>query len=139
MTAFRRPGLRFVVEAVVIVLTAVVTGFMHLGPWGIGGAVAVVWVLVAMLEYSLSHPREPKEPTPLIETLPPAEPVTSDAVRVLPRTRRPEPVEPTPEPDPVAIEPEPVAVEPEREPEQVTPEPEPEPQPKTEPQPAEKT
>ena len=135
MTAFRRPGLRFVVEAVVIVLTAVVTGFMHLGPWGIGGAVAVVWVLVAMLEYSLSHPREPKEPTPLIETLPPAELVTSDAVRVLPRTRRPQPVEPTPEPDPVAIEPEPVAVEPEREPEQVTPEPEPEPEPESEPEP----
>ncbi len=129
MTALRRPGLRFVVEAVVIVLTAVVTGLMHLGPWGIGGAVAIVWVIVAMLEYSLSHPREPKESTPLIETLPPVEPVTSDAVRVLPSTRRPEPVEPTPEPDPVAIEPEPVAVEPERDPEPVAPEPEPEPEP----------
>lgn len=131
MTALRRPGLRFVVEALAIVLTAVVTGFMHLGPWGIGGAVAVVWVLVAMFEYSLSHPREPKEPPPLIETLPPAEPVTSDAVRVLGRTRRPEPVEPVesmPEPDRVAIEPEPVAVEPERAPEPAASEPEPEPE-----------
>jgi hypothetical protein len=120
------------VEAVVIVLTAVVTGLQHLDPWGIGGAVAVVWVIVAVIEYSLSHPRKPKEPTPLIETLPAQEPVISDAVRVLPRTPEPvavelepEPVAGEPEPEPLAVEPEPVAVEPEPEPVAVEPDPEP--------------
>ena len=81
MNALRRPGLRFLVEAVVIVLTAVVTGLMHLGGFGIGGAVAVVWVIVAVIEYSLSHPRERAEPAPLIETLPEREPVVSEAVK----------------------------------------------------------
>jgi hypothetical protein len=132
VNALRRPGLRFLVEAAVIVLTALVTGLGHFGPWVIGGAVAVVWVMVAVLEYSLSHPREPKQPAPLIETLPEPEPVISDAVRVLPRTRAPEPVAPEPEPEPapvaVAPEPEPVAVAPEPEPE-LEPEPEPEPEP----------
>lgn len=128
MTALRRPGLRFLVEAVVIVLTAVVTGLAQLGAVGIGGAVAVVWVIVAVIEYSLSHPRKPKEPTPLIETLPEQEPVVSEAVRVIPRT-----------PEPVAVEPEPVAVEPEPEPEPVAPEPvavepEPDPEPELEPE-----
>jgi hypothetical protein len=141
VTALRRPGLRFVVEAVVIVLTAVITGVNDVSAWGIIGAVAVVWVLVAVLEYSLSHPRERKEPPPLIETLPPPEPVVSEAVRILPRTPpAPEPVtaEPEPEPEPetvavepepepVAAEPEPVAMEPEPEPEPVAVEPEPEP------------
>ena len=135
MTALRRPGLRFLVEAVVIVLTAVVTGLAHLGAWGIGGAVAVVWVIVAVIEYSLSHPRERKEPTPLIETLPESEPIVSEAVRVIPRTPEPvavepEPVppsrEPEPSPNPVP-EPEPVEPEPEPEPEPVAVEPEPEP------------
>ena len=65
MTALRRPGLRFLVEAVVIVLTAVLTGLGHLGAWGIGGAVAVVWVVVAVIEYSLSHPRDRTEPAPV--------------------------------------------------------------------------
>ena len=110
-----------------IVLTAVVTGLAHLGPWGIGGAVAVVWVVVAVIEYSLSHPREPKEPTPLIETLPEPEPVQSDAVRVIPRT--PDPVAAALEPEPVAVDPEPVPVEPEPQPVMVEPEPEPEPEP----------
>jgi outer membrane biosynthesis protein TonB len=140
VTALRRPGLRFLVEAVVIVLTAVVTGLEHLGAVGIGGAVALVWVMVAVIEYSLSHPRERAATVPPIETLPEAEPVVSDSVRVLPRTP-PEPVavelepvaevpepEPEPEPEPVAVEPEPepVAVEPEPEPVAFEPEPEPE-------------
>ena len=133
MNALRRPGLRFLVEAVVIVLTAVLTGLGHLGAWGIGGAVAVVWVFVAVIEYSLSHPREPKEPALLVETLPEPEPVTSEAVRVLPRT--PEPAEVAPEPAPA--QPEPLAVEPEPEPAALEPEPvvahEPEPEPQPEP------
>jgi outer membrane biosynthesis protein TonB len=125
------------VEAVVIVLTAVLTGLMHLGGFGIAGAVAVVWVIVAVIEYSLSHPRPRAEPTPLVETLPAQEPVVSEAVRVLPRTPEPATVEPEPEPaaepvapEPVATEPEPVAAEPEPvavEPVPVEPEPEPEP------------
>ena len=131
MNALRRPGLRFLVEAVVIVLTAVLTGLMHLGGFGIAGAVAVVWVIVAVIEYSLSHPRPRAEPTPLLETLPEQEPVVSEAVRVLPRTPEPAAVEPehvAVEPEPVAVEPEPVAVEPEPvrvEPEPVAVEPEP--------------
>lgn len=155
MNALRRPGLRFLVEAVVIVLTAVGTGLAHLGAWGIGGAVAVVWVLVAVIEYSLSHPRERAQPAPLVETLPPTEPGVSDAVRVI-RTPEPAPaelvpelepvavepeLEPEPEPEPVAVEPEPepVAVEPEPAPVAVEPEPEPvavesEPEPEPEPE-----
>lgn len=150
MNALRRPGLRFVAEAVVIVLTAVITGLVHLGAVGIGGAVAVVWVIAAVIEYSLSHRRSPREPEPkpLTETLSEPEPVVREAVRVLPRTPEPVTVEPQavivepepvvvePEPEPVVIEPEPVAVEPEPvavepepvpEPEAVEPEPEPEP------------
>ncbi len=117
MIAFRRPGVRFLAEAVVIVATAVITGFLHLGAVGIGAAVALVWAIAAVIEYSLSHPRERKVPEPLIETLPAPEPVASDAVRVLPRV--PEPVVVSPEPDPEP-EPEPVAIEWER----VVPEPE---------------
>jgi len=105
VNALRRPGLRFLVEAVVIVLTAVVTGLEHLGAWGIGGAVAVVWAIVAVIEYSLSHPRERTEPAPPIETLPEPEPVVSDAVRVIPRTPEPAPAEPDllSELEPVAV------------------------------------
>jgi hypothetical protein len=153
VNALRRPGLRFLVEAVVIVLTAVLTGLMHLGGFGIAGAVAVVWVIVAVIEYSLSHPRPRAEPTPLVETLPAQEPVVSEAVRVLPRTPEPAAVEPEPiaaepvaaepepvvvEPEPLAVEPEPVRVEPEPEPVVVEPEPEPEPvvvEPEPEPEP----
>jgi hypothetical protein len=149
------------VEAVVIVLTAVVTGLGHLGAVGIGGAVAVVWVIVAVIEYSLSHPREPKAPAPFAEAVPEPEPVVSEAVRVLPRTAQagvdeveaepaqvvePERVvepEPQPEPErkPVAAEPEPepepepVAVEPEPEPQPVAVEPEPEPELEQDPEP----
>lgn len=120
MSAFRRPGLRFLVEAVVIVLTAVVTGLEHFGAAGIGGAVAVVWVTVAVIEYSLSHPREPKEAAPLVETRPEPEPALSEAVRVIPRTTEPVAAE-TPvalESDPLVSELEPVLPEP------VVPEPE---------------
>ncbi|MFL5963203.1 MAG: hypothetical protein ACJ757_09975 [Gaiellaceae bacterium] len=132
MTSLRRPGLRFLVEAFVIVLTAVVTGLAHVGAWGIAGAVAVVWVLVAIIEYSLSHPRGRKEPSAPIETLPEPEPVAGEAVRVIPRGSAPQPAadervavasERAPEPEPQS-EPEPVAVEP-----QATPEPTPEPEP----------
>jgi hypothetical protein len=156
VTALPRPGIRFLVEAVVIVLTAVITGLLHLGAVGIGGAVAVVWVIVAVIEYSLSHPRE-REAAPLVEALAEAEPLVSDAVRVLPRTPEPVAVELEQQPvvtqpiatqpvatQPVATQPvatQPVAIEPEpesepelgpeldREPEPDSVEPDPEPEP----------
>ncbi len=122
MTAFRRPGVRFLAEAVVIVATAVISGFLHLGAVGIGAAVALVWAVAAVIEYSLSHPRERKVPEPPVETLPAAEPVASEAVRILPRV--PEPVVVIHEPEPeLELEPEPVAVEPEPESELPVPEP----------------
>jgi hypothetical protein len=150
VTALRRPGLRFLVEAVVIVLTAVLTGLAHLGAWGIGGAVAVVWVIVAVIEYSLSHPRDRTEPATLGATLPDPDPIASEVVRVLSRTPEPPDVESEPEPvsEPATAEPEgeeelvePEAVvvepetqpEPEPEPEPVAVEPEPEPDPEPEP------
>jgi hypothetical protein len=118
-------------------------------------------VIAAVIEYSLSHPRERKAREPLVETFPEAEPVVTDAVRVIPRMAEPpaaeleepepEPVaaepeepEPEPEPEPVAVEPEPVEpeleLEPELEPEpelELEPELEPEPEPELEPEPVE--
>jgi outer membrane biosynthesis protein TonB len=123
------------VEALVIVLTAVLTGLGHLGAWGIAGAVAVVWVVVAVIEYSLSHPRDRTEPVP-VGAAPESDDVASDVVRVLSRPLEPVDVEPEPvspavetepEREPVAVEPVPVEPEPEPEPVAVEPEPEPEP------------
>jgi len=129
----RRPGLRFLVEAVLIVLTAVVTGVLHTGAFAIGGAVAIVWLVYVVIEYSLAHPREEKEPKALAgiaEGLPEPEIARprTESVRVITRRPDPEPVaepeplpappepEPEPEPTPVAVE-EPVAEpEPEFEP-----------------------
>lgn len=113
-----------------IVLTAIVTGLLHIGPWGIGGAVALVWLIYVVIEYSLAHPREPKpKPKPaLVEGLPEPELVLprTESVRVLSRgpkpkpKPKPEPVAvqvPTPEPEPepelqLESEPEPIAAEP---------------------------
>ncbi|HVU79404.1 MAG TPA: hypothetical protein VHC67_17655 [Gaiellaceae bacterium] len=131
----RRSGLRFVIEVVAIVLAALVAGLLHLDAWAIAATVAVVWLLAALVEYSLAHQRrrgkrpaperaEPAAQAPEAAPVLPAapepqpEPLASEGVRVI---RRDEPVvavEAPPEPEPV---PEPV---PEAEPE---PEPEPEP------------
>jgi outer membrane biosynthesis protein TonB len=119
----RRSGLRFLLEAVVIVLTAVIAGLLHLDGWVIGAAVFVVWIAAAVLEYSLAQQRRP-------------------GVRPLPRRARSTPPAPVhaepPAPDPVEavrivsrVE---VAPEPEPEPEPA-PEPEPEPEPAPEPEP----
>jgi hypothetical protein len=124
VNVLRRPGLRFVAEALVIVLTAVVTGLAHLGAVGIGGAVALVWVVAAVIEYSLSHPRAPGEPKPAGEASPEPEQLVSEAVRVLPRA-----------PESAAVEAEPVAIEAEPEPDPVAPEPEPQPEAEAEPEP----
>ncbi len=129
----RRPGLRFLVEAVVIVLTAVITGMFHLGPWGIGLAVAFVWLIYVIVEYSLAHPRVDEQPAPAdaVAAVPRPEPAfpRTESVRVIPRRPEPEP-EPQPEPEPVSDTP--AEPEPQPEPEPVsdtTPEPEPEPDP----------
>lgn len=142
MGLLNRPGLRLAIEAVAIVLAALVTGLLHLDAWGIAAAVAVVWVVAAVIEYSLGHrgqrdqrrrrpvgsqPRvaEPEQTPPVEEPEP--TPLASEGVRVIRRVQ-PEPVaaqpvapppEPQPEPEP---EPEPAAPEPEP-----TPEPEPAP------------
>ena len=84
MKLFRRPGFRLLVEAAAIVLTAVATGFGHVSASGIAASVAVVWVIAALIEYSLSHPR----PSPARQAAPEpseAEPVR-ETVRVLPPT-----------------------------------------------------
>jgi hypothetical protein len=50
-------GVRFALETALIVATAAVTGFAHLGAWAIVGAVVVVWLATSVFEYSRSHPR----------------------------------------------------------------------------------
>lgn len=132
-----RTWVRLLVEALAIVLTAVITGILHLGAWEIATAVLVVWIIAAIVEHALARPKEerrprqprrervekPKpaaKPSPIV-----AVPPTFESVRVLPRE------EPEPEPEP-AREPEPVPVAvaaPESEPE---PEREPEPEPEAE-------
>ena len=63
MSRLTRPGARFVVEAVLIVLTALVAGLAHLGAWGIAAAAFVVWLAAAVVEYSLSHRRRGAVPS----------------------------------------------------------------------------
>ena len=78
-----RPGVRFLIEAVVIVLTAVVTGLMHLDAWGIAAAVFFVWILAAVVEYSVSHrpvQAVAQEPEPVALPVPPPR---EESVRVL--------------------------------------------------------
>jgi hypothetical protein len=149
MGLLNRPGLRLAIEAVAIVLAALVTGLLHLDAWGIAAAVAVVWVAAAIIEYSLGHrnqgrrrparpqrapePEPEREPAPTQE--PEAAPLASEGVRVIRRVQ-PEPVAVQPAAAPPAA-PEPAPPEPvvEAEPEP-TPEPEPEPEPQPEPEPA---
>ncbi|HVW88199.1 MAG TPA: hypothetical protein VHC01_01925 [Gaiellaceae bacterium] len=143
MGLLQRPGLRLALEAVAIVVAALVTGLLHLDAWGIAAAVAVVWVVAAVIEYSLGHRdrrrRRPAasrpevrlpEPPHVPEMPPELSPLATEGVRVIRRVR-PEPVEQQPELPPLP-EPEPVRA-PEPEPE---PEPEPVPEPESEPAPA---
>jgi hypothetical protein len=53
----QRNGLRLLVEMAVIVATAAVTGFAHLGAWTIVGSVVVVWLGISAFEYLRSHLR----------------------------------------------------------------------------------
>jgi len=101
----RRPGFRLLVEAVAIVLAAVIAG-LRLGAAGIIAAVAVVWVTVARIEYSLARPRERRRrPAPVALPFVPATEPASETVRVLPRPPFEVSPEPEPEPEPVAAEP----------------------------------
>ena len=116
MSRLSRPSFRFVLEAVLIVLTAVVTGLMHLSAWAIAAAVFFVWIVAAVIEYWFSKRREQRaaapaprpEPEPVVEAPVVAPPV--ETVRVVPREPEPEPgPEPEPEPEPVAATPPPIA------------------------------
>lgn len=153
MNALRRPGLRLVAEAAVIVAAAVIAGVLDMGAWGIIAAVAVVWVVVSIAEYAISHegkrrpraaaaaaeaawqPPVAEEPLPPREADEPVEPVEPDPEPEPEPASKAEP-EPEPEPEPEA-EPEPQP-EPEPEPEAepaAEPEPQPEPEPESEPEP----
>jgi hypothetical protein len=125
-----RTGLRFGLEAVLIVAVAAVTGpILHLGALVIVGSVVAVWIVTALLEYSRAHPaavgrpaRRRRGESEHVEHEPS---IPFEHVRVLPAAPPPRPVEPEPEPEPaVAREPETVVFEAPTEPE---PEPEPEP------------
>ena len=115
-----RLGLRFALEALLLVLLAVGAGLADLRPLYIVLIMAVAWILVALVEftaerisraplsYLLPAPAEPSE-----DTGEPAWPMPEERTVVAPPEQRsPEP-EPEPEPFP---EPEPLP-EPEREPE----------------------
>jgi hypothetical protein len=94
-------GLRFLVEAALIVDVATVAWYEDLSEAGIVAAIAGTWLVIALAEWLLSR-RERERPVAV--DLPPAVPVVSLA---------PEP-EPEPPPPPAAEEPKP---EPEPEPE----------------------
>src|SRR5262245_5820137 len=128
-----RPGLRFALEALFLILLAVGAGLADLRPLVIVLVMAGAWVLVALVEFAAERsasapltylmpreaaPREEEEDERVEWPLPEERTVVAPPEQRLP----PEP-EPEPEPEPVAAEPEP---EPEPEPQ---PEPEPEPEP----------
>jgi hypothetical protein len=110
VSLLRRPGPRFVLEALAIVLTAVITGLLHLAWWQIGACVLIVLLGAVLVESWLARapvPTQPAQPVPIA----PAEPeVPAPHVRVV-REPEPEPVavEPAPVPEP---EPEPVPIPP---------------------------
>jgi hypothetical protein len=125
-----RTGLRFGLEAVLIVVVAAVTGpLLHLGALVIIGSVVGVWIVTSLFEYSRAHPaavgrtrgRRRAEPAH-VEHEPS---IPFEHVRVLPAAAPPRrPVEPEPA---VVVAPEPTVV---LEPEVVlAPEPPPEPEP----------
>ncbi len=124
-----RPGLRFALEALFLILLAVGAGLAELRPLVIVLVMAGAWVLVAIVEFTA----ERSASAPLSYLLPreaaaPEEdervewPLPEERTVVAPPEQRLEP-EPAPEP-----EPEPVVAQPESEPE-LEPEPEPEPEP----------
>jgi hypothetical protein len=123
-----RPGLRFALEALFLILLALGAGLAELRPLVIVLVMAGAWALVALVEVSASRISS----APLSYLLPPEAEAPAEEERVawpMPeeRTVVAPPVQPpAPEPDPA---PEPVAAEPEPEPEPVAAEPEPEAEP----------
>jgi hypothetical protein len=105
VSLLRRPGPRFVLEALAIVLTAVITGLLHLAWWQIGACVLIVLLGAVLVESWLARapvPTQPAQPVPIA----PAEPeVPAPHVRVV---REPEP-EPVPIPPPTPPPPLPAA------------------------------
>jgi hypothetical protein len=55
---------RLAIEAAFLLLVAAGAGFAGFGAWGIVGAVAAAWVLVAAFEWSLHRRRPPQPPPP---------------------------------------------------------------------------
>lgn len=135
----RRPGARFALEALFLVLLAVAAGLADLRPLYIVLIMVAAWILVALAELTA----ERVDPSPLSYLLPAPEPREDEPEQVFgprpeertivaPLERPPEPAEPEeaelePEPEPAAADSEPEP-EPEREPES---EPEPLPMPAT--------
>ena len=99
-------GLRFLVEAALIVDVATIAWYEDLSKAGIVAAIAGTWLLVALAEWLLSR-REHQRPVDLhagVDTPPPAPVVPLPAPEPEPE---PDPG-PEPEPPPPAAEPEPV-------------------------------
>jgi len=129
-----RPGLRFALEALFLILLAVGAGLADLRPLVIVLVMAGAWVLVALVEFAA----ERSASAPLAQLLPRETaahkdedervewPLPEERTVVAPPEQRlppePEPVVPEPEPEPVVVESEP--------------DPEPEPEPEPEPAPA---
>ena len=122
-----RPGLRFALEALFLILLAVAAGLADLRPLVIVLVMAGAWVLVAIVEFTAERSASaqvsyllPREAAPPEEDERVEWPLPEERTVVAPPEQRLEP-EPVPEPEPAVAEPEP---EPETEPE---PEPEPAP------------
>ena len=135
-----RPGLRFALEALFLILLAVGAGLAELRPLVIVLVMAGAWVLVAIVEFTA----ERSASAPLSYLLPreaaaPEEdervewPLPEERTVVAPPEQRLEP-EPEPEPEPVVAQPE-SEPEPEPEPEPVVAQPESESEPEPEPEP----
>ena len=133
-----RPGLRFALEALFLILLAVGAGLADLRPLVIVLVMAGAWVLVALVEFAAERSASapfahllPRETAPQEDEDERVEwPLPEERTVVAPPAQR---VPPEPEPEPVVAEPEP---EPEPVVAESQPEPEPEPEPDPEPEPA---
>ena len=95
----RRPGPRFVLWVVLLVGVATAAGLAHFGWWLIALLEFAAWVVVAVVERSLSHPKPVGFVAPVAPVLDTAE--TLSYVRVLPPS--PERIVVEPEPAPAAV------------------------------------
>ena len=114
-----RPGLRFALEALFLILLAVAAGLADLRPLVIVLVMAGAWVLVAIVEFTAERSASaqvsyllPREAAPPEEDERVEWPLPEERTVVAPPEQRLEP-EPVPEPEPAVAEPEP---EPEPEP-----------------------